>query len=172
MRGGDSNASVISCIHHTRYCTSPCFKEPTRERSHDLVGGDVGADEGLVQDGKEAALGLLALFGAGGDEVGVVGGDGRGEGTVSERSWEVLRVEGNVRLAQLRMTRLRTSVAQHWGVPLEQRGAWRSSRVLMAGAAAAAAAKARIMENCILKDEVIGWCLKGEGKVDCSRVVE
>jgi hypothetical protein len=50
-------------------------------------------------------------------------------------------------------------VAQHWGVPLAQTGSWRSWIELMAGAATAAAAKARIMENCILKDVVFvgGW---------------
>jgi hypothetical protein len=44
------------------------------------------------------------------------------------------------------MTRPRTSVAQHWGEPDEQRGAWRPSR----GAAAAATAKARTVVKSIL----------------------
>jgi hypothetical protein len=40
----------------------------------------------------------------------------------------------------------RTSVAQHWGEPDAQRGAWRPSR----GAAAAATAKARTVVKSIL----------------------
>jgi hypothetical protein len=46
----------------------------------------------------------------------------------------------------LRTARPRISVAQHWGEPDVQRGAWRPSR----GAAAAATAKARTVVKSIL----------------------
>jgi hypothetical protein len=77
---------------------------------------------------------------------------------------------GHIRGAQSRLARLSTSVAQHTAVEPVQRGSWRLSR---AGAATAAAAKARMMENCILKDVVLVWCLEG-GSVEivCCRVEE
>lgn len=55
---------------------------------------------------------------------------------------------GNVRVAQSRSARLRTSVAQQRGEPPVQTGSWRCS---IAGAAMAAAAKATTVKNCILK---------------------
>lgn len=58
----------------------------------------------------------------------------------------------NLRVAQSRSARLRTSVAQQSGLPPVQTGSWRSSRE--AGAATAAAAKAAMMvKNCILTVE-------------------
>lgn len=53
-----------------------------------------------------------------------------------------MRVREDLRAAQFKLARLRTSVAQQRGFPLVQRGSWRSSR----GAATAAATKARIVE--------------------------
>jgi hypothetical protein len=70
-------------------------------------------------------------------------------------------VECNVRGAQSRLAKFRTSVAQQTAVEPEQRGSWRLSRV---GAAMAAAAKARTMENCILMVVGLGGGLKVEVK--------
>jgi hypothetical protein len=61
--------------------------------------------------------------------------------------------EEGVRGAQSKLARFRTSVAQQTGLPDEQRPTWRSWR----GEAMAAAAKARIMEYCMLMDW--GWWL-------------
>jgi hypothetical protein len=66
----------------------------------------------------------------------------------------------DVRGAQSKLARLRTSVAQQTGLPELQRGAtWRAcSR----GAAKAAAAKARTMVNCMLMVWVWWWWLGGK----------
>ena len=119
------------------------------------VGGgvNVGADESLAVDGDEAALGLLALSRAGVDELVDASGGGASCEEVSDHVQVVRRERDVVRGAQSRLARFKTSVAQHTGVPEEQRPAWRSSR---GAAKAAVAAKARtaVMVNCMLKVDV------------------
>lgn len=114
----------------------------------------IGADQGLLKDWEQAALGLLAFGGADVDEV--VDTTGRG-GSCNKRQQELAKfsliiagrgVGGIIRVWQSRMARLRTSVAQQRGEPDEQRPAWRSSR----GAAKAAATSARMVKYCMLTD--------------------
>jgi hypothetical protein len=126
-------------------------------------GVDVGADEGLAEDGDEAALGLLTFAGAGVDEFVNIGGCDGGCDVVSNYGFQ--EIGKDVRVAQSKLARFRTSVAQQTGVPEEQRPTWRSSR----GAAKATVAKATMvaMVNCIL---MVGW-LSFLGKEDEVMVV-
>jgi hypothetical protein len=66
---------------------------------------------------------------------------------VSDERRELKMLSRDLRGAQSRLAKLRTSVAQQTAVPLVQMGSWRLSRV---GAAMAAAAKARTRVNCML----------------------
>jgi hypothetical protein len=65
----------------------------------------------------------------------------------------------DLRGAQSKLAKLRTSVAQQTGLPDEQRPTWRSST----GAAKVMAARERmaVMVNCMLK---VGWLFLGKNK--------
>ena len=68
----------------------------------------------------------------------------------------------DVRLAQSKSARLRTSTAQHWAVrEPEQRLAWRCSTT---GAAMAATAKARMAVNCMLIVCLVGGVMESDWK--------
>jgi len=121
-------------------------------------GVDVGADESLAEDGDEAALGLLAGLSASVDELVDAGGGGGSWETVSDHVFDWIEDAKDVRGAQSKLARFRTSVAQQTGLPEEQRPTWRSSRGA-AKAAVAAKATMAVMVNCILKVGWVGWFL-------------